>query len=106
MRKEYTIIKIEDIIPKDKKRRIVRVVVQLENIAEGATDAGLLDRMESTEMIMDLGYPAYGKDHYSASIDYLDKIKDGQLNHAVAKEVSAIIRKCWHDYPPPEDDEI
>ncbi len=84
----FEILGFEDIIPKDRMRRLVKVWVEI--TSEGNTE------------LVELGYPAYGNDHYSASIDFYDKLK-GKLNHAIATAVSREVKRLWHDFPGSED---
>jgi hypothetical protein len=90
MRKDYTISEIYDVIPKDELRRTVKVIVKVDLIKEKPLDPA------STTFEIELGYPAYGESHYSASIDYFNKL-EGSLNYAAANEVSKQLKLIWGD---------
>lgn len=80
--KEFDILEIQDVIPKDRGRRIVKVIVEV--------------RDESGTKTLELGYPAHGADHYSASIDYYNKL-EGKLNHTLAGAISLEVKRRWYD---------
>lgn len=75
--KEFDILEVQDVIPKDGCRRLVTVFVE---VRQGVrTDT------------LKLGYPAYGDEHMISTIDYYNKL-EGTLNYTLSGAISRELR--------------
>ena len=91
MKTDYRVVVIHDIIPKDRSRRKPIAFVDVISKPDNAMEMGTIAAKGMIETIR-VSWPAHGMDHYTASVDYDDKLQ-GRLSHQRAAAISEILKK-------------